>query len=160
MIAVLPVVCHSSQAVQPKNPAPKKPASSFIYFMKENRAWVVKQHPKWTLGEIAKELGRQWREDLSAEDKAPYAQQVQDAQLVYNAYVEQQQQQQQQQLPQLQPNPQQRQVQIVGHPEIVNMTSAAGQPGSANDVPHAGKHVNRSDMFLDFAILAATSRRL
>jgi hypothetical protein len=156
----------TKKAVQPKNPAPKKPASSYIYFMMEHRARVLKQHPKWTPGEIAKELGRQWREDLSAEDKAPYTQQVQDARLVYNAYVEQQQpppltttatataaaallqlQSNPQQLLQHQPNSQQRQVQMVGHPEIVYMTPAAGQPGSTNDDPQAGKHVYRSDMF-------------
>lgn len=136
---------------KPKNTAPRKPASSFIYYVKDHRARVRKEHPKWTQGEISKELGRQWREDLSAEDKAPYAQQALDARLVYIAYTEEQTQvsveKRQQPLPQLQPNPQHRHgIQMVGYPAFVRMPPAAGQPGLANDHPNAGQHVYQSDI--------------
>jgi hypothetical protein len=66
--------------------APKGPKSAYMFFCAAKRHEVKEEHPDWKMTEIAKELGRMWKEDFptdedreefisqSAEDKERYAQ--------------------------------------------------------------------------------------
>src|SRR6056300_538144 len=54
-----------------KNTPTKRPLSSYMHFVKERRASVVKKHPNYTVAQVAKELGAQWRK-LGNNNKAPY----------------------------------------------------------------------------------------
>jgi len=40
----------------------KKPLRGFFLFSQERRPAVREAHPEWKVGDVAKELGRQWRE--------------------------------------------------------------------------------------------------
>ena len=42
-----------------------------MFFVKENRAVVLKEKPDLKFGEVGKELGKRWKE-MSAAQKAPY----------------------------------------------------------------------------------------
>ncbi|XP_046462878.1 high mobility group protein DSP1-like [Daphnia pulex] len=58
---------------QVKDPnAPKRSLSAFFWFCHDLRGHVKEQHPEYTLGEIAKELGRRWGVSDDA-TKAQYA---------------------------------------------------------------------------------------
>lgn len=61
-------------------PGPKRPQSSYLIFSAEKRPEVAAQFS--TLGEVAKELGRLWKE-LSDEDKQPYVEQAAAAKAAY-----------------------------------------------------------------------------
>ena len=50
---------------------PKRALSAFFYYAKEERATVRSNNPDFSVGEVAKELGRQWNE-LTEEAKAPF----------------------------------------------------------------------------------------
>ncbi|XP_051176612.1 high mobility group protein DSP1-like [Leptopilina boulardi] len=52
--------------------APKRPLSAFFWFCKDERAEVKSKNPAYTVGDIAKALGKKWA-DCTAEDKAKYA---------------------------------------------------------------------------------------
>jgi len=51
--------------------APKRSLGSFFIFSQEKRPEVKNSHPEWRIGEVAKELGRLWK-DMSEEEKQPY----------------------------------------------------------------------------------------
>jgi len=63
--------------------APKKPLSAFMFFCKDKRPEVVKEHPKEGVTDIAKHLGKAWKkitatekkkfEAMAEKDKARYA---------------------------------------------------------------------------------------
>ncbi|XP_045520691.1 high mobility group protein DSP1-like isoform X2 [Pieris brassicae] len=68
---------------QPKDPnAPKRSLSAFFWFCNDERSKVKANNPEYTMGDIAKELGRRWAaadsdtktkyESLSETDKARY----------------------------------------------------------------------------------------
>ncbi|KPJ00974.1 High mobility group protein DSP1 [Papilio xuthus] len=68
---------------QPKDPnAPKRSLSAFFWFCNEERSKVKAKYPDYTMGDIAKELGRRWAaadpdtkgkyDALSEQDKARY----------------------------------------------------------------------------------------
>lgn len=50
---------------------PKRALSAFFYYAKDERSKVRANNPDFSVGEVAKELGRNWNE-LSDEVKAPY----------------------------------------------------------------------------------------
>ena len=64
--------------------APKRALSAFFFFCADERKEVKKTHPEWTIGDIAKELGRRWEtcgnkpkyEAQAAKDKKRYEQVV------------------------------------------------------------------------------------
>merc|ERR1712002_569172 len=47
--------------------APKRPMSAYFLFMNATRPKVKKENPDFGIGDIAKELGRQWAEITPAE---------------------------------------------------------------------------------------------
>jgi hypothetical protein len=58
----------------PKDPTqPKHPSSAFLFFLREVRPQYTAKYPKNSLGPISKMISAAWKE-LSAEDKAKYAQ--------------------------------------------------------------------------------------
>jgi len=58
---------------QTKDPnAPKRSLSAFFWFCNDERGHVKEQHPEYTLGDIAKELGKRWGE-VDEATKANYA---------------------------------------------------------------------------------------
>jgi hypothetical protein len=58
---------------QVKDPnAPKRSLSAFFWFCSDLRGPIKEQHPEYTLGDIAKELGRRWGE-VDEHTKANYA---------------------------------------------------------------------------------------
>jgi hypothetical protein len=58
----------------PKDPTqPKHPSSGFLFFLREVRPQYTAKYPKNSLGLISKMISAAWKE-LSAEDKAKYAQ--------------------------------------------------------------------------------------
>jgi len=50
---------------------PKRALSAFFYYAKDERPNVRSINPDFSVGEVAKELGRKWNE-LSESEKAPY----------------------------------------------------------------------------------------
>lgn len=50
---------------------PKRPTTAFFAFSSEKRPEIKEAHPDWKVGDIAKELGKLWKE-MSDEEKAPY----------------------------------------------------------------------------------------
>lgn len=50
---------------------PKRALSAFFYYAKDERGAVRASNPDFSVGEVAKELGRQWNE-LTEEMKSPY----------------------------------------------------------------------------------------
>jgi len=60
--------------------APKRALSAFFFFCNEERPSVKKEHPEWTVGDIAKEMGKRWEvctdrsrfDVMSTNDKARY----------------------------------------------------------------------------------------
>jgi len=62
--------------------APKRALSAFFWFCNDERSKVKDKNPDWTVGEVAKELGRRWAdvtseakgkfEAMAAKDKARY----------------------------------------------------------------------------------------
>lgn len=50
---------------------PKRALSAFFYYAKDERANVRGTNPDFSVGEVAKELGRQWNE-LTDDQKSPY----------------------------------------------------------------------------------------
>jgi hypothetical protein len=55
--------------------APKRSMSAFFWFCDEERPKVRKAHSEWTVGEVAKELGRRWA-TVSDADKARFQKQA------------------------------------------------------------------------------------
>jgi HMG (high mobility group) box len=55
--------------------APKKPLNGYMHFSADARGKIRQENPKWTLGEIGKELGRLWKE-MDVEARAPYMEKV------------------------------------------------------------------------------------
>lgn len=57
----VPPASSKGKAKKKKDPnAPKRPQSAFFLFCADFRADLKKRNPSWSVGEIAKELGRQW----------------------------------------------------------------------------------------------------
>jgi len=52
--------------------APKRALSAFFCFSQTKRSQIQQAHPEWRIGQVAQELGRQWKEFNDA-DKRPYA---------------------------------------------------------------------------------------
>ncbi len=50
---------------------PKAPISAFFFFSQEQRAKVKANNPEMSFAEVAKHLGKMWKE-MPEEDKAPY----------------------------------------------------------------------------------------
>jgi len=66
-------VGRGSKRKQIKDPnAPKRSLSAFFWFCNDERGHVKEQHPDYTLGDIAKELGKRWGE-VDEATKANYA---------------------------------------------------------------------------------------
>jgi len=63
---------------------PKRALSAFFYYANEERPKVRAANPDFSVGEVAKELGRQWNE-LSVDTKAPYEKQASDDRARYDA---------------------------------------------------------------------------
>jgi high mobility group protein B1 len=64
---------RGSKRKQTKDPnAPKRSLSAFFWFCNDERGHVKEQHPEYTLGDIAKELGKRWGE-VDEATKANYA---------------------------------------------------------------------------------------
>jgi len=55
--------------------APKRPLSAFFFFSKVKRSEVQQAHPEWRVGQVAQELGRQWK-DLTEPEKRKYEEMV------------------------------------------------------------------------------------
>lgn len=51
--------------------APKRALSAFFFFSHDKRPEVQQGHPEWKVGQVAQELGRQWKE-LTEEMKRKY----------------------------------------------------------------------------------------
>merc|ERR1711982_255690 len=51
--------------------APKRPMSAYFLFMNATRPTVRKENPDASIGDVAKILGKMWRE-IEPEDKAKY----------------------------------------------------------------------------------------
>jgi ABC-type transporter MlaC component len=51
--------------------APKRALSAFFFFSQVNRQEIQQGHPEWKVGQVAQELGRQWK-DLTPEEKKKY----------------------------------------------------------------------------------------
>jgi len=68
--------------------APKRPLSAFFSFSQSKRQGIQQAHPEWKVGDVAKELGRLWKdmdqsekkqyEDMSTRDKARYETEMRD----------------------------------------------------------------------------------
>jgi len=56
--------------------APKRPLSAFFLFCADERAAVKAQHPGYSVGEVARELGEKWNK-VTAEVKSKYEGRVQ-----------------------------------------------------------------------------------
>jgi len=62
--------------------APRRPLSAFFFFSQVKRPAVQQGHPEWRVGQVAQELGRQWKdltdvekkkyEEMATRDKARY----------------------------------------------------------------------------------------
>lgn len=63
---------------------PKRALSAFFYYANEERTKVRTANPDFSVGEVAKELGRQWNE-LSSDTKAPFEKQASDDRARYDA---------------------------------------------------------------------------
>merc|ERR1719219_2454395 len=56
----------------PKDPdAPKRPMSSYMFFVNEQRPYVVSEHPDMKATDVLRELGKRWSK-LSSKQQAPY----------------------------------------------------------------------------------------
>jgi len=62
---------------------PKRALSAFFYYANEERPKVRASNPDFSVGEVAKELGRQWNE-LSATEKAPFEKSASDDRARYD----------------------------------------------------------------------------
>lgn len=62
---------------------PKRALSAFFYYANDERAKVRASNPDFSVGEVAKELGRQWNE-LSATEKAPHEKSASDDRARYD----------------------------------------------------------------------------
>lgn len=51
--------------------APKRPLSAFLFFCQEKRPHVKAINPDYTIGDVAKVLGKEWKE-LDEDDKKPF----------------------------------------------------------------------------------------
>jgi len=49
--------------------APRRPLSAFFFFSQVKRPEVQQGHPEWRVGQVAQELGRQWKELTETEKK-------------------------------------------------------------------------------------------
>lgn len=62
---------------------PKRALSAFFYYANEERPKVRSLNPDFSVGEVAKELGRQWNE-MSETEKAPYEKQAEEDRARYD----------------------------------------------------------------------------
>jgi structure-specific recognition protein 1 len=67
--------------------APKKPTTAFFFFMEKERSNIKAQHPEFSIGELGKEMGSQWRA-MSEEDKAPFNEKAVASKEKYQAAME------------------------------------------------------------------------
>merc|ERR550534_25749 len=51
--------------------APKRPMSSYMFFVNEQRPYVVSEHPDMKVTDVLRELGKRWSR-LSSKQQAPY----------------------------------------------------------------------------------------
>lgn len=56
--------------------APKRALSAFFFFSHDKRPEVQQGHPEWKVGQVAQELGRQWK-DLTDDTKRKYEEMAQ-----------------------------------------------------------------------------------
>ena len=68
---------------------PKKPQTIFFKYSKEMREKVKEEHPEMKTDEIAKELGRRWKNDVSDEEKDEYKNIFKTEMLEYKRLMEQ-----------------------------------------------------------------------
>lgn len=66
----------SSKATAKKSTGSKRTASAYILWSKDNRARVKAENPGLSFGQVAKQLGAEWKA-LSEAEKAPYVAQAQ-----------------------------------------------------------------------------------
>lgn len=72
------------RASKPKDPnKPKRALSAFFYYANEERAKVRAANPDFTVGEVAKELGRQWNE-LTESQKVKFEKQAEEDRARYD----------------------------------------------------------------------------
>jgi len=55
--------------------APKRALSAYMFFAKDTRKDILKQHPSWGVTDIGKELGARWGK-MSSAQKAPFDKQA------------------------------------------------------------------------------------
>jgi len=65
---------------------PKRALSAFFYYAADERTNVKSLNPDFSVGEIAKELGRQWNE-LNEEQKSPYEKQAESDRARYDVQI-------------------------------------------------------------------------
>ena len=47
------------------------PSSAFLFFSRDRRPDIKSDHPNYSIGEIAKELGKEWQ-SMDGDEKAPF----------------------------------------------------------------------------------------
>ena len=57
-----------------KTKGPPKPKSGYIMYSTATRDQVKSDHPDWSFGDLSREVGRMWKEELSASDKEEWKQ--------------------------------------------------------------------------------------
>lgn len=67
----------------PKMSGIKRPTSSYMFFTKLNREKVIAENPGIKFGQIAKKLGKMWK-NMSNEEKEPYNKMAEEDKERYN----------------------------------------------------------------------------
>jgi high mobility group protein B1 len=64
--------------------APKRGKSSYFHFADTKRAEIKSANPDWKIGDISKEIGRIWKEELSDKEKEPFIKLAADEKAAYD----------------------------------------------------------------------------
>nr|NP_001071733.1 transcription factor protein [Ciona intestinalis]BAE06487.1 transcription factor protein [Ciona intestinalis] len=84
----VPAAGEAKKKKKKKDPnAPKRPQSAFFLFCADRRAPLKAENPGWTVGEIAKALGKKWAA-ASPDTKKKYAEQGEVEKSKYNKEME------------------------------------------------------------------------
>jgi hypothetical protein len=67
--------------------APKGALGAYMFFCKDQRDQVKKEHPDWGVAEIGKHLGAEWK-NLTDEEKQPYVDQAKEDKERYKKAME------------------------------------------------------------------------
>jgi structure-specific recognition protein 1 len=70
-----------------KKEGPKRALTSFIYFSNAKRGEIKAQHPEFSIGDVAKELGLLWKA-VTPQDKEPYEAMAREDKLRYQRELE------------------------------------------------------------------------